>query len=156
MRNGTHVVYCIQYRTFASGEWLKLDSKIKELPEYGTVKFPKSAKTQWSVCGEHWSRSMIPHVGTGDQHRPLNQKAYDQFRDTYRATSYHGWWDAKYAIAALKRIKQDDEKGEYDSRDGYGKLHQRIRHEFRLARLELTYQKKIEPISVDELVEALA
>lgn len=139
-KEGKHEFYTIQFRTVGKNKWLDLDSSIKPV-DY----------EEWHYCS--WGQSCDPHIGTGNNWRAKNQKAHRQWHDLSMATGYHGWYDMKYAIAALKRLREDDSNGVYDSFDGYNKRHQRVRHEFRI--VKLTISMKMEAADIDMLCESL-
>ena len=145
MRNGTHIIFCIQQRQSKKGAWLKLDSELKPVPK---------KDNDWSTCGDdYWGRSTNPLKKGGNWERKFPD-ADKQWQDAYNATGTHGWYDVEYAIAALKRIRDDDNNGMYDSIDGYGKRHQVIRHEFRIVKMVLTYHLEVTPATIEDLVES--
>lgn len=145
MENGTFIVYTIQQRIVAEGEWCKIAGPIKPVDKYDN----------WVLVGNNSFASIIPHIGTGNDRRPMNRSAYKEWQVTYHSTDIHGWFDIRFAIAALKRCRQDDEAGEYDTKDGYGKLHQRIRREYRIVTVRQTFSRTVEPVSVEDLMETL-
>ena len=148
MINGTYTYYVVEQRRKAEGKWLKLDSKIAIIPE--------KDRGEFSSCGsDYWGRSMNPRIGSGNERRPQNRASDRQFYECYNATGQHGWWDLKYAAAALDRVVKDDEGGMYNSYDGYGKFHQHIRHEFRVTKVTLVYKREFSAITPDDVLQAI-
>lgn len=145
MKNGQHTFYVIQHRVTAKGGWLKPDSKL----------VPVKKSDEWSLCGaDYWGRSTNPHIGTGNNWRPANPTADKEFHQCNNDTDCYGWYTLKYAIAALKRCRQHDAEGMYNTMSTYGNLEQEVRHEFRIAKVQITFQKSIEPLTVEDVVAA--
>ncbi len=132
MKNGTHTIYCVQYRRKAEGPWLKLDAAIKATPV--------AKRDDWNFCSpDAWGKSMIPYRGKGNKRRPVNPVATRQYCTLHDVTGFHGWLNMAYASAAFQRANRDSDAGVYDSRDGYGQLHQRVRFEFRVVKVVVMY-----------------
>ena len=145
MKNGQYTFYVIQQRRRAEGEWLKLESPIKPIPE--------EERHDWSNCSpEFWGCSLNPHT---KNYKPSHIAADKEWCECKVATGNCGWWTLKYAIEALKRVRQDDADGMYDSRDTYGKTEQLVRHEFRIVKIQLTYEYISEPLTVEDVVQAV-
>ena len=148
MINGTYTYYVIQQRQKAKGKWLKLESKLEVIPE--------EDRGDFGNCGsDYWGRSTNPKIGSGNDRRPKNKIADKQFYECYNATGQYGWWDLKYAVAALDQVTKDDEGGMYNSCDGYGKLCQHIRHEFRVTKVTLVYKREFSAITPDDVLQAI-
>lgn len=148
MENGKYSYYVIQQRPVARSPWLKPKSPLQEVPE--------DARVDWTNCGEGWGKSTIPHVGTGNNWRPINKKAYDEWHDCYRKTDQHGWRTLEFALAALKRLVVDDAKGLYDVFSAYQERCQAVRHEFRIVQVSLVFERKTVPFSVStELLKSI-
>lgn len=146
MKNGQYTFYAVQQRTHSKGGWLKPNSPLQPVP---------AQECEWHCCGnDYWGYSTNPHVGTGNNWIAAHRRADKEWFDCQRATGQHGWFTLKYALAALKRLRKHDSEGHYNYRDTYGKLCQEVRHEFRIVKITLTYQRNIEPLTVDDVVEA--
>jgi len=123
MRDGSYTIYSIQHRETHTNEWLKPDTPL----------LPVKKDPDWGHSGtDYWGHSTDPHIGTGNDWRAKNEAAHEELFRNKMDTGYCGWDTLKYAKAALKRLRRDDDKGMYDSRDGYGTYHQSCRHEFRI------------------------
>ena len=100
----------------------------------------------WSGCSsDYFGHSLNPHIG--NNWYPANIEANRQFYDNYHNTGIHGWNDVEIAIEALKRIRKDDSNGLYDTRDTYRKLCQVVRHNFRILKIEISYNRQDTPIT---------
>jgi len=142
MIDGDFTFYTLQYRTTHKSPWLEPDGKLKPLK-----------KEEWRLCSwDVFGRTAEPWDGKGNNYKPKHRKSYDETHAVWSCTSYHGWWSLKYAVNGLMRVREADTKGRFDSRDGYGKLHQAVRHEFRI--VKITVSKKTEVVSCEEQLEA--
>jgi len=143
MRDGEYTLYCIQFLTIAETPWDKPKHSLKPLKKKGDFGF----------CGDNWEPSLNPHIGKGNDWRAKNKLAGEQWHYTFIATGHHGWWDLKYAAAALQRVQADDVEGKFDYKDhGSGRLMQRRRHQFRI--VKITAMHKTEPVTVQDFVAA--
>lgn len=133
MTPGDHVFYTIQHRTTQKSPWLEPSGELS----------PYEEGTDWSFSSfDHFGRALDPWAGSGNDYKPVDSKATDQKHAVRCITGQHGWWDLKYAKAALKRVKQLDAKGAFDSKWD-GTVTQAIRHEFRIVRVSLSYQVEV-------------
>lgn len=115
MMDGTFTFYRLQHRQTHESPWLKPEGKLSSV--YGSQWMYSS----WDVFG----RIAEPWEGTESQN-----ETYDVLRNTEK----RGWWTLKYAQKALRRLDKAQAKGKFDSRDGYGKVCQAKRYEFRLVK----------------------
>lgn len=146
IRNGIHTIFTLQHRVIARSPWLKPKEPVID-----------EKSEDWFFCGEQFARSLNPHIGTGNDWRAANKKAECQWYDTQRATGVHGWYDANYAIKAIKRVRDDDDKGMYDTVSTYGQREQVVRHEFRIVQVVVNYQFSIHPMNCTrEMINSLA
>jgi hypothetical protein len=143
MKNGQYTFYTVQQRLRARTDWLKPLTPLILVPDQ-----------EWKGCGDgYWGRSVNPHIGRGNNWRPANRAADTEWWNCYQATGIYGWFSLKYAIAALSRCRQHDNEGLYDICDIYGDIEQVQRHEFRIVKIALTYQKTVEPLTVDDCLD---
>lgn len=137
MEPGIYTIFCLQFRTTEKSPWLKPKEKRERVE-----------RDEWGWCGrDYWGRSTNPHIGTGNDWRPRNKAMSDDAAATFRATDHFGWTKREYANTALKTARKDDDAGMYDSRDTYGHHEQSVRHEFRIVRLEITYNQIVLPVA---------
>lgn len=144
MKNGQYTFYAVQQRLQSQSDWLKPDGPLNPVQE-----------CEWHCCGEYWGRSTNPHVGKGNNWHPANRAADTEWWDCQLATGQHGWFSLKYALAALRRCRKHDNEGLYNSRGTYGTVAQSRRHEFRIVKITLIYQKTVEPLTIDDVVEVI-
>ena len=69
-------------------------------------------------------------------------------------TGGSGWWTLKYAVLAMRRLSKGSQAGKLNYKDGYNKVTQAVRYEFRIVKISVS--KKVELISANDLIEALA
>lgn len=137
MRDGSYVYYTIQTRITHKSPWLKPKGKLKR------------DESEWFWASfDAFGRAFDPWDGD----KPKFRKASDEKHDVWSKTDHHGWWSVKYAMQALKRAREEDAKGTFDSRDGYRNHQQRVVHEFRI--IKVTVSQKTEILTVDDIVEA--
>ena len=133
MQDGRYEIYVIQHRTTHQSPWLKPKGKLEPIID-----------RDWGSCGvDYWGFAMAPHNGNASDFKYKYQKSSDQLFDVRNKTGYPGWFDIKYAIAAVKRLSKLDAKGKFDSFDGYNNHCQAIRHEFRIIRILLSQKTEI-------------
>lgn len=149
MENGQYTFFVIQHREIARSEWAK--------PEDGIQPIPILSSADWNCCGDdYWGRSTNPHIGTGNRWRPANQRANDEWFQCRSDTGMHGWFTFKYAVAALNRCREHDAKGWYNTFGTYGTLEQVVRHEFRIAKVKMTFEQSIEPLTIEDTIAAFS
>jgi hypothetical protein len=141
MKNGHHIIFVLQFRTVSKSP---ADARAKK-------------DDKWYGCGDdYWGRSTNPYIGSGNTWRPRNRAASEDFRAAFHNTGQHGWSHLPFAVAALKRVRKDDAAGMYNYKDpSNGRDIQTVRHEFRLVKLEVTYNLSDQPIDMEDLVEAM-
>lgn len=146
MENGTFTIFVIENRWAARSDTSK--GKLIKVPEGDSAR-------RWRVCHmDNFACSLSPHIGTGNAWRPKYRKVENELRNSYQKVGLHGFVTLDHAIAAIKRLRKDDADGHYDSRDNYGKMCGAIRREFRISRVNQTFQRTIEPLTVEDVVEA--
>ena len=146
MRNGTHTVFVIESRLVAESEHGKPETPIK----------PAKKPWEWGRYNT-FDTVMVPHIGSGNDRRPQNKQAYEEWHDSHRTCSVHGWYTLKYAVAALKRARKANEEGMGDYRDPSShRISQRCRYEFRLVKYVTTYNRTVSEVSTDDLIDQLA
>lgn len=129
MQDGRYEIYAIQHRTTHQSPKGKLE--------------PVTDR-DWGSCGpDYWGVAMDPHNGNPSDLKHTYPKSSDELFDVRNKTGYPGWFDIKYAIAAVKRLSKLDAKGKFDSFDGYSNHCQAIRHEFRIIRILLSQKTEV-------------
>lgn len=137
-RDGNYTFYYIQFRTTHESEWGKPDGPLKPVER----KNPRDH--EWAGTGsDYWGHSLNPHIGRGNNWRARNKKASDEMREIDMATGHCGWYTLKYALAALRRLRKDDEAGHYDSTDNYRHKMAAVRHEFRLVKVTMSRKTEV-------------
>ncbi len=128
MVEGDHTYYSVQYQLIAEGERDKPDSLIEPVAKLG----------EWSDVGKDgvFGQAFEPWAGSGNDYKPTNKAAYESRHSVWARTGYSGWWEEKYAMAALTRLRDRDERGQFDRRDHRystaGVWQQAQRHRFRV------------------------
>jgi hypothetical protein len=140
MQPGTYTVFCLQQRR------RKISIPWGDSVGRWTTKRQRGDRGEWSTCGEdYWGAATRPVVYRpeyGDA--PGYEKANEQRRAVRHATGLGGWLDLKFARRAKATAERLDNAGHYDSRDsGTGRTMQRVRHEFRILRVDLSYAEKV-------------
>lgn len=122
-----------------------------------TIEFSNIAQTPHNypeascvpVAEEHWSfigssENMIkiaePWKGTGNDHKPVYYDSWSESHDVNSKTDYFGWWNLRYAVLALKRLRDTPE---FVSRDGYGRITDRYQRKFRIVQITIAKEKKV-------------
>ena len=114
-------IYKIQHRRRAEGEWLKVDSPLKEVEQ-----------EEWSFsCWDTFGASFDPWKSYGVRKYP---KISAHVHRLWSKTGLKGWTKLEYAEAALQRVIKDDNRGKYDS-EHYGRKCQVLRHHFRIVKV---------------------
>ena len=133
MKDGKFTYYTIQCKRVAESPWLKPKEPLVPIKD-----------KEWAFASfDHFS--FDPHKwekteSGGVDWKALCQEASDELHDVWSKTGNHGWWNLKYAIAALKKVRKDDANGKYDTRSTYGEHCAAIRHKFRIVK-QTVYQK---------------
>ena len=123
MKDGRWVYYHMEHRKVAEGP----------VREEGPMKPCRDYAWAWSSW-EYFNNAM-----TSNQEPPNLEAA-----DVYNKTGNHGWWTLRYAIQALKRLRNFDKKGRYDSRGFLGnKVIKRVRHEFRIVKMTVSQKTEV-------------
>jgi len=139
-----YTYYTVQFRITHSTN----DISLKEIPSVDKL-------GDWSCCGidGHFAKGMQPWIGSGNDYHPKDRKAYNNYKKVWALTGYgkSGWFNIKYAIKALKRLRALDLTGVFDYFDGYGRKCSQFRHEFRIVRV--VHKHEIEPITIEDMVE---
>lgn len=128
MKNGIYTVYAIEFRIVGKSPWLE--------PEKAIIPYEEG---KWGLCGEHFAQSLVPWSGKGNDFKPKFPLEYEQWNRANRETDIRGWFDVGIARKAIKRVRRDSEMGAYDYRDGYGILHQCIKYEFRIVKIDRVF-----------------
>jgi len=139
MQDGNFTFYVLQHRKTHESPWLEPEGELQPVEERSWV------NSSWDYFGgtaEPWEK---PEHGPWDW-EPKYKESHAEIRDVMDKTGRHGWWSHKYALCGLARVRKGDEEGKFDSRDGYNKLRQAVRHEFRLAKI--TVSKKTEIVGI--------
>lgn len=132
MKNGHHVYFTVQWRLRGQSRWGHPKGRLKSIPH--------DKRDEWSNAGgSFWAGSLNPRSLSSEPRYP---EADRQFRKCQDDTGVGGWFEEKYAIAAIKRLIRDDRRGKYDNPN-----RQKVRHEFRLVKCELTYQLRTTTIN---------
>jgi hypothetical protein len=140
MKNGHHVVYAVQCRKVAETPHGKPDAKIR----------PMKKPWEWSHYNT-FDRYLNPYHGTGNNWRPVNRKASDEWEATRRAAGVNGWWTREYAEAAMKRAQEANKRGKGDYEDPTSfRISQRSRYEFRLVEITVTYNYNLRVLESEE------
>ena len=142
MQNGEYTFFIIEYRRTHQTDWLKPEGKLKRIKK----------DEEWSICGEYWSRSLNPTIGSGNRWRAKHQSAAIEWQHLRNATGRHGWTSLSNATRAIAQVRIDDETGMYDTLDTYKKLCQRNRHEFRISTVKMVYNVSIEPTTIEDAI----
>ena len=133
MQDGTYSYYTIQHRTIAQSPHLK-KTPIKLIK--------KKDRWHWSSW-DSFGSAFNPRHGTGNNWRPVNQKADDERYSVWMKTGSDGWWTLNYAVKALHRVRKQDSKGKFDYFDTYNNHTRSVRHEFRIV-MRIVSQRVIE------------
>ena len=143
MDDGNYTFYAIQFRRTHESPWLKPKGKLS----------PVKKKDTWGGVGpDSWGGSIDPHIGSGNEWRARNKRSSDQLFSLRMKTGIAGWYDLKYAIAALKRLKKDSANGKHDGSGPYREHTQAIRYEFRIN--IMTMSKTTRVLTCDDILEA--
>ncbi len=108
MDDGNHTIYVLQCRRAAETPWLEPDGPLQETTD-----------KKWVFASKDFFAQQTDH-------------------EVWSTTGRDGWWNIDDARKALARVRERDEEGAYDSTDNYKKKCQRVKHDFRLVKLELT------------------
>ncbi len=141
MVNGEHTFYTLQHKLTHESPWLQPDGPLKPVKSSGW------AFTSWDYFGyfiEPW------HGRGGNDWKPKYRKSHDETHDVWSKTGYHGWWTLKYAVKGLQRMKEASSKGDLCRKDGYGKICQACRYDFRIVKITLSHN--VEPVSLDDVL----
>lgn len=149
-QDGKFVYYTIQHKTVAESPWLKPKEPLIPVPE---------EKQEWHFSSfDYFGGSFDKRHNTGKkppyEWGPVNPKASDEIHNVWSKTGDKGWWTLKFAIAALKQVRQDDRNGKYNNRDSYGTLHAAIRHKFRIVKMTVSQRTEVINLHKD-VVEAM-
>lgn len=143
MIDGNFVFYTIQHRRTHESPWLQPNGPLTLLKE-----------REWSFSSwDHFGYVAEPWHGSGNNYKPKYKKSHDETHDVWSKTGYHGWWTVGYAIKAMSRLTNGSEQGKFNSKDGYGKVHQSLRYEFRIVRVEIS--RKVEELTVKHMIDEL-
>ncbi len=116
-----HVFYSLEARVTHKSTHLVPDSLLQPVPE-----------DNWSSFD--LARACDPLVWKGNRCIRTRPAGHEDRMAVWQRTHQTGWFNIRNAKRALNAVRRADAEGEHDSRDGYGKLLRRVRHEFRLMR----------------------
>ena len=153
MQNGTFVFYTIQSRMTHMSPDDHPDKPLVKI-EFMWDGFGKPYENTWSselALGSGGKYIAEPWCGTGNNYKPKYKKSHDQMHDVWSKTGCFGWWDLKYAIRGMQRVKKASEQGKLGYKDRNNKLTQIIRYEFRIAKISVS--KLVEIVTCDELID---
>ena len=112
--------YTIHYRTTKYSPWLKPEGKIKPIK-----------KTTWSRAFETFD--LDPRYGNFNPKWPAASQEVDNI---WQLCGEKGWRTKRFALRALKRVRELDDLGEYDYREFCGRKTQAVRHEFKMVMVD--------------------
>lgn len=142
MIEGDHAYFTIQHRRTHESPWLKPEGKLH-----------KSKPDEWHFSSfDAFHKGMTPFDPSSKRLHKYPKES-DEAHDVWAHTGNHGWWTFKYAARALKRCIKLDKAGEFDSFSGYRKRKQAIRREFRIVKVQISYD--VTPVSVEDIIEVL-
>ena len=98
-----------------------------------------------------FSRGMQPWSGNGNDYKPIDRAAYNNSDKVHQLTGESGWFDIKFALKALKRLRALDLEGEFDYIDGYSRKTNQCRHEFRI--VQVVHRHEVTAITLKDLLE---
>ena len=139
--------YTIQYRVSAEGPWLKPKTKPK----------PLKKKDDWGFASfDNFSLNPLLRKQKRYVDDPYYYKwpaAEQEVNDIWQKSGEKGWYSLKFAVRALKWVREQNALGKNDYFDTYRNKCQSIRHEFRIVKVR--YTKKIN-IVAEVAVDAVA
>ena len=136
---GTYDFYTIEFRTAFKG-----DPGAKELKDV------RDESYDWRSVGEHFLAEVMPWVGKGNNRHPRNQRDHDEMYTIYRACSYFGWPKLSVAMEYYERLLKADAEGAFDYRGTYGDLSNKVRHDFRVVKVVISFSEEVTPITLPE------
>ena len=150
MLDGEYTIYVLQWQLEReSKEWGNPDSSF----EWAKGHYAEG----WFDCGpDSWAEAVDPSTcGKDGGPRYKSPRAHDDLDYTFRHAGRHGWHDIKYALKALKRARQLDDQGAWDTFDpGFHKKHmQRVRHKFQVVKVRMVQYTRL--ITENEVLEAV-
>lgn len=143
MQDGDFVYYTIQHRITHKSPWC--------MP-YGQLKYVPDSKWCFS-CWDKFGRTFEPWHDDNKHHSHKLAESYKDKGDVFQKTGENGWFNLKHAVLGLKRARDANLTGKFDSFDSYGKRCQAVRYEFRI--VKMTVSQKTEVISNDDLINII-
>ena len=142
MEDGSYKYYTIQHRRTHESPWLQPDGPFEQVSYDG-----------WSFSSwDHFGWIAEPWHGTGNDWRPKHKKSHDETHDVWSKTGSRGWWTLEYAMAAFHRLMKANDEGAFNSKDGYNKVCQALRFEFRIVVVETS--RKVTELTLGHLLQS--
>ena len=118
IQRNSFVYYTIQQRTTSESPWLELDKPLKKVTK-----------------DNNWHNSNLGWLDKWDGQSIKNKVESDEKYDVWCKTHGTGYWSFKYTKLGMEQLQKMDRQVKFNYCDGYGKVHQIVRHEFRIVKI---------------------
>ena len=151
LEDGAYTYYAIQSRVTHLSPHNKPEAPLVSVEKLDDG-FGRPYSREWhGMVGEYIAE---PWEGSGNDYKPKHRKSHDEKHSVWAKTGGSGWWTLKYAVLAMRRLSKGSQAGKLNYKDGYNKVTQAVRYEFRIVKISVS--KKVELSSANDLIEALA
>jgi len=150
LEEGAYTYYAIQSRVTHLSPHNKPDKPLEHVSKLEDG-FGRPYETGGEWGGGPSSGDYVAEPWVGD--KPKYKKSHDEKHDVWAKTGGSGWWTLKYAVNAMRRLNKGSEEGKLNYKDGYNKVTQAVRYEFRIVKISVS--KKVELVSCSDLMDAL-
>jgi hypothetical protein len=151
LEEGAFEYFSIEHRRSHLSPWNKPNEPLTPVEDL-LDSFGKPESTEWD-SGVIKDLVAEPWIGTGNNYKPKYKFSHDEKHSVWAQTGGCGWWTLKYAVLAVRRLRKASKLGKLNYADGYGKVTQAVRYEFRVVKISVS--KKVELVSCDELIDSL-
>ena len=135
MKDGDYTYYTIQHRLTHQSKWNNSTENQPNNPLLPT-KNTEWTNTNW----DSWGHIIEPWAENGKHKFP---ESSDERHDVWSKTKQNGYWTLEYAKRAQYRLLDASEEGKLNSIDGYAKITQINRYEFRIIKIHHIKQTTI-------------
>ena len=132
MKDGKHEFYVIQHRHVAESKWGSKEPIKPHKP------------TEW--CNSNWDyfgKAINPWGKIEGKYQHLYFEVDADKDAVWQAVGCKGFFKKNLAMDTLLRLREADDKGEFDSINSYSQHEQSRRHEFRIIKLEITQKTEM-------------